>query len=118
MTVGCKLSKEDDSKVVDPKHYRSMIGSLLYVTYSRPDVKQVVGMMARFQAERHVQAVKRIFRYLKGTIYLGLWYPSKNSFSLRAYSYADWAGCVDDRKSTSGGSFFLGESLVAWISKK
>ena len=81
MIVGCKLSKEDESKTVDPKHYRSMIGSLLYVTASRPDVKQVVGMVARFQAgpkESHVHAVKRIFRYFKGTIDLGLWYPRKN----------------------------------------
>lgn len=105
VTVGCKLRKEYESKAADPKHYRSMIGSLLYVTTSRPDVKQAVGMVARFQAapkESHVQAVKRIFRYLKETIDLGLWYLSKNSFTLKAYSDADWAGCVDDRKSTSG----------------
>ena len=78
-------------------------------------------MVAKFQLapkETHVLAVKMIFRYLKGTMNLGLWYPSKKSFSLRAYSDANWAGCVDDRKSTSGGAFFLGESLVAWISKK
>ena len=105
MIVGCKLRKEDESNDVDPKHYRSMIGSLLYVTASRPDVKQAIGMVAIFQAapkESHVQAVKRIFRYLKGTIDLGLWYPSKNTFSLKAYSDAYGAGCVDDRKSTSG----------------
>jgi hypothetical protein len=98
-----------------------MIGSLLYVTASRPDVKQAIGMVARFQEapkEIHVQVVKIIFRYLKGTIYLGLWYPSKDSFTLKAYSDSDWAGSVDNRKSTSGGAFFLGESLVAWISKK
>jgi hypothetical protein len=121
MTLGCKLRKGDESKVVDPKHYRSMIGSFLYVTASRPDVKQSVGMVARFQAgskESHVQAIKRIFRYLRGTIDLGLWYPRKDSFTLKAYSYVDWAGSVDDRKSTSGGALFLGESLVAWISKK
>ena len=121
MTIRCKLSKEDESKDVDPKQYKSMIGGLLYVTTSRPDVKQVVGMVARFQVvpkESHVQAVKRIFRYLQGTIDLGLWYPSKNLFSLKAYSNADWVGCVDDRKSISGGAFFLGESLVAWTSKK
>ena len=73
-------------------------------------------MVARFQAgpkESHVHAVKRIFRYLKGTIDLGLWYPRKNSISLKAYSDADWVVCVDDKKSTSGGEFFLGESLVA-----
>ena len=121
MTMGCKLSKEDESKDVDQKSYRSMIGSILYVTVSRPNVKQVVGMVARFQLapkENHVQAVKRIFRYLKGTINLGLWYPNKKSFSLKAYSDVDWAGCVDDRKGTSGGTFFLGELLVLWISKK
>ena len=121
MTVGCKLSKEYDSKDVDEKHYRSMIWSLLYVTTSKPDVKQVVGMVDRFQdapKESHVQAVKIIFRYLKGTIDLGLWYPSKKSFSLMAYSDADWVGCVDHRRSTSGGSFFFRESLVSWTSKK
>ena len=95
-----------------------MIGSLLY---SRHDVKKDVGMVVRFQAapkESHVQAIKIIFRYLKGTIDLGLWYAIKNTFSLKSYLDGDWAGCVDDRKSTSGGSFFLGESLVSWISKK
>jgi hypothetical protein len=121
MKVGCKLRKEDESNVVDPKHYRSMIGSLLYVTTSRLDVKKEVGMVSRFQAtpkESHVQLVKRIFRYLKGTIDLGLWYPNKDSLTLKAYSYANWVGNVDDRKSTSGGTLFLGESLVAWIRKK
>ena len=121
MTVGCKLIKKDESKTVDPKHYISMIGIFLYVIASRPDVKQVVGIVAIFQdgpKESHVHTVKIIFRYLKGTIDPGLWYPSKNSFTLKAYSDADWAGCVDDRKSTSRGALFLGESLVAWTSKK
>ena len=87
MIVGCKLSKEDESKDVYPKHYISMIGSLRYVTDSKPYLKHTVGMVARFQAapkESHVQAMKIIFRYLKGTIDLGLWYPSKNSFTLKA----------------------------------
>jgi hypothetical protein len=121
MTFRYKLRKDDESKSVDPKHYISMIGSLLYVTTSRPDVKQVVGMVARFQEapkESHIQDVKRIFRYLKGTIDVGLWYPSKDSFTLKAYLDVDWAGSVDEKKGTSGGKFFLGESLVAWISKK
>ena len=121
MTVGCKLSNEDESKAIDPKHYRSMFGSLLYVTTSRPDFKKVVGMVARFQAapkESHVQVVKRIFRYLQGAIDLGLWYPRKNSFSLKAYSDVYWKGFLDDRKGTSGGALFLGESLVAWTNKK
>ena len=81
MIIGCKLSKDDESKEMDQKLYRSMIGSLLYVTTSRLDVMQEVGLVARFQAnpkEAHVLAIKRIFRYLKGTIEFGLWYPKGN----------------------------------------
>ena len=98
-----------------------MIGSLLHVTTYRPDVKQIIGMVAILQAapkESNVQDVKIIFRYLKGTIDIGFCYHIKNSFSLKSYSDADWEGCVDDRKSTSGGALFLGESLVAWKRKK
>ena len=98
-----------------------MIGSLLYVTTSRPDVMQAVGQVARFQAtpkETHIIAVKRIFRYLKGTIDFGLWYPKGSELTLIAYSNADWAGCVDDRRNTSGTTFFLGICLVSWSSKK
>jgi hypothetical protein len=99
MQTSCKLSKDDDSKSTDQRQYRSMIGSLLYVTTSRPDVMQAVGQVARFQAapkESHVLAVKRIFRYLKGTEEFGLWYPKGKYLSLIAYTDADWAGCIDD----------------------
>jgi hypothetical protein len=78
-------------------------------------------MVARFQAtpkESHFQTVKIFFRYLKGSIDIGLWYPSKDSFTLKSYSDVEWAGSVDDIKSTSGGAFFLGDSMVSWISKK
>ena len=101
MITGCKLSKDDESKEVDQRLYRSMIGSLLYVTASRPYVMQVVGQVARFQAapkETHIITVKRIFRYLKGTMDFGLRYPKGNELTLIAYSDADWAGCVDDKK--------------------
>ena len=121
MVTGCKLSKDDESKEVDQRQYISMIGSLLYVTASRPDVMQAVGQVARFQAspkESHVLAVKRIFRYLKGTMDYGLWYPKGNELTLIAYTDADWAGSVDDRKSTSGAAFYLGDCLVSWMSKK
>ena len=92
MTTGCKLSKDDESKEVDQKLCRSMIGSLLYVTTSRPYVMHVVGLVARFQAnpkEAHVLAIKRIFRYLKGTTKFGLWYPKGNELTLVAYLDAD-----------------------------
>jgi hypothetical protein len=91
MTTGCKLSKDDESKEVDQKLYISMIGSLLYLTTSRPDVMHAVGLVARFQAnpkETHVLAIKRIFRYLKGTTELGLWYPKGNELTMVAYTDA------------------------------
>ena len=121
ITTGCKLSKDDESKEVDQKLYRSMIGSLLYVTASILDVMQVVGLVARFQAnpkETHILAIKRIFRYLKGTTKFGLWYPKGNELTMVAYTDADWAGSIGDRKSTSGATLYLGNCLVAWSSKK
>jgi hypothetical protein len=121
MVTGCKLSKDDDSPDVDQRSYRSMIDNLLYITASRPDIMHAVGMVGRYQAtpkQSHFQAVKRIFRYLKETMAYGLWYPRNQNLQLTAYSDADWANCVDERKITSGGAFFLGDSLVAWLSKK
>ena len=105
MITGCKLSLEDFSKDVEQRLYRSMIGSLLYVTASHLDVMQEVGQVARFQAapkESHIIVVKRIIRYLKGTMEYGLWYPKGNDLVIQAYTYADRAGSVDDRKSISG----------------
>ncbi|GKC83017.1 hypothetical protein Tco_1138734, partial [Tanacetum coccineum] len=108
-------------KPVDHTDYRSMIGSLMYLTSSRPDIMFATCMCARYQEnpnEHHVSAVKRIFRYLKGTINLGLWYPKDSGFDLTAYSDADHAGCHLDRKSTSGSVQILGDKLVCWSSKK
>ena len=98
-----------------------MIGKLIYLTQSRPDISNVVGIVGRFAAEpkqSHLMAVKRIFRYLKGTIDYGLWYPNSENVELHVYTDADWVGCVDDRKSTLGGAIFLGDRLVSWTSKK
>jgi hypothetical protein len=121
MVTRCKLRKDDDSSDVDQRSYRSMIGILMYITTSRPNIMHVVGMVGRYQVapkEIHLQDVKRIFRYLKETMTYGLWYPKNQNLQLTSYSDADWANCVDERKSTSGGAFFLGDSLVAWLSKK
>ncbi|WVZ76672.1 hypothetical protein U9M48_024626, partial [Paspalum notatum var. saurae] len=98
-----------------------MIGSLLYLTATRPDIQFAVCLCARYQASprtSHHQAVKRIFRYLKFTPELGLWYSSGSSLSLRGFSDADHAGCQIDRKSTSGTCQLLGTSLVSWSSRK
>ena len=116
MVVGCKLSKDDPSPNVDQRSYQSMIGSHMYITASHPDIMQDVGMVGRFHCDPkqiHLVAVKRIFKYLKGTMNYGLWYPRNQNFQLTAYSDADWPNCLDERKSTSGGAFFLGDSLVA-----
>jgi hypothetical protein len=121
MVTGCKLSKFDDTKDVDQIVYRSMIGSLLYATATRPDIIHAVCQVGRFQASpkaSHLLEVKRIFIYLKGTTEYGLWYPIGNQLDLYAFADADWACCVDDRKSTSGATFFLGGCLVSWSSKK
>nr|GEY71387.1 uncharacterized mitochondrial protein AtMg00810-like [Tanacetum cinerariifolium] len=121
MVEQAKLKLDLVGKPVDHTDYRSMIGSLMYVTSSRPDIMFATCMCARYQAnpnEHHVSAVKRIFRYLKGTINLGLWYPKDSEFDLTAYSDADHAGCHLDRKSTSGSVQLLGDRLVCWSSKK
>ncbi|CAO2163650.1 unnamed protein product [Urochloa humidicola] len=121
MATNGHLDLDEKGKPVDLKLYRSMIGSLLYLTASRPDIMFSVCMCARFQAsprECHLTAVKRILRYLKYSPNIGLWYPKDAHFDLVGYSDSDYAGCKVDRKSTSGGCQFLGRSLVSWSSKK
>ncbi|GJU95221.1 retrovirus-related pol polyprotein from transposon TNT 1-94 [Tanacetum coccineum] len=101
--------------------YRSMIGALMYLTSSRPDIVHATCLCARYQAkptEKHLKEVKRIFRYLRGTVNMGLWYTKDSGFELTGFSDADYAGCKDTFKSTSGGAQFLGEKLVSWSSKK
>ncbi|GJV51901.1 retrovirus-related pol polyprotein from transposon TNT 1-94 [Tanacetum coccineum] len=121
MATKPKLDADLSGKLVDQTNYHSMIGSLMYLTSSRPDIVQAVCYCARYQArptEKHLKEVKRIFRYLKGTINMGLWYPKDSGFELTAFSDADHVGCLDTRKSTSGGIQFLGDKLVSWMSKK
>ena len=121
MPQNSKLFSDESGKSVDITKYRGMIGSLLYLTASRPDIMYSVCVCARFQAnpkESHLKAIKRIFKYLSGTISLGLFFPITNTFDLVGYSDADYAGSQTDRKSTSGVCNFLGQSLVCWQSKK
>ena len=99
MITGCNLSSHDDSSTVNQPEYRSMIGSLLYLTGARPDIVHVVGIFGRFQAnlkESNLQVVKRIFKYLQGTQDFGLWYPKNADLTLHAYTNVDWSGHVDD----------------------
>nr|GEX41035.1 retrovirus-related Pol polyprotein from transposon TNT 1-94 [Tanacetum cinerariifolium] len=116
-----KLDEDKEGKAIDPSHYRGMIGTLLYLTASRHDLQFAICMYARYQArptEKHVHAVKRIFRYLRETIHRGLWYPKDSSVALTAFAYADYVGCQDTRRSTSGSVQFLRERLIRWSSKR
>nr|GFC90712.1 uncharacterized mitochondrial protein AtMg00810-like [Tanacetum cinerariifolium] len=98
-----------------------MIGTLLYLTASRPNLQFAICMCARYQArptEKHVHAVKRIFQYLRRTVHRGLWYLKDFSVSLTAFADVDHAGCQYTRQSTSGSVQFLGERLISWSSKR
>ncbi|GJZ41770.1 putative ribonuclease H-like domain-containing protein, partial [Tanacetum coccineum] len=115
------LVKDEEANDVDVHLYRSMIGSLMYLTASRPDIMFAVCACSRFQVtpkSSHLSAVKRIFRYLKGKPKLGLWYPRVSSFDLESYSDSDYARANLDRKSTTGGCQFLGRRLISWQCKK
>nr|GEX86403.1 hypothetical protein [Tanacetum cinerariifolium] len=113
--------KDKTRKDVDLHPYRSMIGSLMYLTASRPDIMFAVCACARHQVtpkECHLHAVKRIFRYLKGHPKLGPWYPKESPFDLVAYSDSDYGGATQDSKSTTGGCQFFGRKLISWQCKK
>ncbi|GJV31486.1 putative ribonuclease H-like domain-containing protein [Tanacetum coccineum] len=115
------LLKDEDGEEVDVHLYRSMIGSLMYLTSSRPDIMFIVCACARYQVNLkvlHLHAVKRIFRYLKGQPKLGLWYLKDSPFDLVAYTDSDYAGASLDRKSTTGGCQFLGCRLILCQCKK
>ena len=106
---------------VDQTLYRSMIVSLLYLTASRPDLAFSVGVCDRFQSylkQSHLSAVKRIIKYVSGTVEYGILYTYDTNCSLAGYTDADWASSLDDCKSTFGGCFYIGNNLVAWHSKK
>ncbi|GJR13398.1 hypothetical protein Tco_0796050 [Tanacetum coccineum] len=115
------LLKDEDDEEVDVHMYRSMIGSLMYLTSSRPDIMFAMCACARYQVNpkvSHLHAMKRIFRYLKGQPKLGLWYSKDSPFDLVAYTYSDYARASLDRKSTTGGSQFLRCRLISWRCKK
>ena len=121
MSTTCYLDKDETGQSISIKKYRGIIGSLLYLSASRPDIMFSVCMCARFQAnpkESHLSAVKRIMRYLLGTINIGLWYPKNSTCNLIGYSDFDFFGWKTDRKSTSGTYHFIGSALVSWHSKK
>nr|GEX30927.1 retrovirus-related Pol polyprotein from transposon TNT 1-94 [Tanacetum cinerariifolium] len=121
MVEKSKLDENKEGKGVDPSHYHGMIGTLLYRTASRPDLQFAICMCSWYQArptKKHVHVVKRIFRYLRGTIHQGLWYPKDSSVALTAFVDADHAGYQETCRSTSGSVQFLEERLISWSSKR
>ncbi|GJR48224.1 putative ribonuclease H-like domain-containing protein [Tanacetum coccineum] len=121
METKVALTKDEEAVDVDVHLYRSMIGSLMYLTASRPDIMYAVCVCSRFQVTpktSHLNAVKRIFKYLKGKPHLGLWYPRESPFDLEAFSDSDYSGSNLDRKSTTGGCQFLRQRLISWQCKK
>ncbi|WVZ87097.1 hypothetical protein U9M48_033789 [Paspalum notatum var. saurae] len=116
-----KLSATDGPSVADPSEYRSLAGALQYLTLTRPDIAYAVQQVCLFMhdpREPHLALIKRILRYVKGTLSTGLHLGKSSPQSLTAYSDADWAGCPDSRRSTSGYCVFLGDNLVSWSSKR
>ncbi|GJX42633.1 copia protein [Tanacetum coccineum] len=121
MSSDTKLMKDEECESVDSTKYRGMLGSLFYLTASRPDIMFSVCLCGHFQEApntSHLEAIKRIFRYIKGTTYLGLWYPKGTSIEIVVYADSDHAGDYVDRKSTSGICTFVGCYLTSWFSKK
>ncbi|GKB24021.1 hypothetical protein Tco_0863422, partial [Tanacetum coccineum] len=121
MVEKSKLDENTQGKAVDPTHYRIMVGTLMYLIASRPDLTFVVCMSAWYQAkptENHLHVIKRIFKYLRGTVNRGLWYPKDSSITLTSYADTDHTGCQDTRRSTSKSMQLLGEKLVNWSSKR
>ncbi|XP_073153170.1 secreted RxLR effector protein 161-like [Henckelia pumila] len=116
-----KLRKDSVEAGVDNTMYRSMIVSLLYLTVIHLDIMFSVCLCARYQSDlkvTHLKAVMRILKYVSGTLDLRLWYTRKTKTNLVGFSDADWAGDVNDRKSTTGGCFYLDNNLVSWYSRK
>nr|GEU78046.1 retrovirus-related Pol polyprotein from transposon TNT 1-94 [Tanacetum cinerariifolium] len=119
--LGLQVHQSPCGTPTDQTNYRRMIGGLMYLTASRPDIAYATFVCVRYQARptvKHLKEVKRIFRYLRQSYNKGLWYLKDSRFELIAYSNADHAGCKDDYKSTSGGLQFLGGKLVSWNLKK
>jgi hypothetical protein len=120
MSSVVSLGPDEDGEAVHQGEYKSMVGSLLYLTATQPNIQFVVGLCAHFQSSprsSHRMAVQRVFRYLKHTLEFGIWYFA-SSLDLVGFSDADFAGCGIDRKSTFGTCHFLGSSLICWSSRK
>lgn len=116
-----KLTKEDNSGPAEAVKFRSLVGGLIYLTHTRPDINFSVSLISRFMqspSKLHMGAAKRVLRYVSGTTGLGLWYRRSDDIKLTGFTDSNWAGCQDERKSTSGYLFSIGDTPVSWSTKK
>ncbi|KAJ8628309.1 hypothetical protein MRB53_021616 [Persea americana] len=121
VATGLRLTKEREGRDINPTLFKSLIGSLRYLTITRPDIVYAVGLLSQYMEipkESHWVAAKRILRYIKGTMDLGLFYDYGNESKLYGYSDSDWGSDQDERKSTIGYVFYLGSTTFTWVSKK
>ncbi|KAF2288718.1 hypothetical protein GH714_011372 [Hevea brasiliensis] len=120
MNMNEKLQVEDGTGKGDASHYRSLVEGLIYLTHTRLDIAFPIGVVSRFMqspTKHHFEVAKRILRYIAGTMEYGIWYSQKSECKLFGYTDNDWAGCLDDRKSTSRNVFSLGSGAISWSLK-
>ncbi|XP_048232904.1 secreted RxLR effector protein 161-like [Ricinus communis] len=121
IVLGVKLTKDEAGVKVDKTYYKQVVGSLMYLTATHPDMIFMVNLISRYMenpTEMHLQVAKRVLKYLKGTIEFGIFYKKGGDGELHVYSDSDYAGDLEDRKSTSGYIFLLSSGAISWSSKK
>ncbi|XP_057982216.1 uncharacterized mitochondrial protein AtMg00810-like [Malania oleifera] len=121
MDSNLKLTTSDYDSYEDPSAYRRLVGQLLYLTLTRPDLTFSVQVLSQFLAKpavSHFKAVIRVLKYLKATPGQGLFFPASSKLQLKPFSDSDWVGCIDTRRSVTGFAIFLGDSLISWKRKK
>ena len=121
MDSNLKLLTDDSSELVDVTLYRQIIGSLMYLTNTSPNICFGVNTLSQYLVQPrqvHLVAAKHVMRYLKGTIDFGLYYDNRHEYRLYGYTDANWARSISDRKSTSGGCYSLGSAMISWFSRK
>jgi len=119
--IGIKLTNEGDRRTLDATYFKQIVGSLRYLMRTRPDIYYVLGLVSQYMEsprQVHLQVVKIIMRYIKGTTSFGLFYSSSKKIEIVGYSDSDWGGDSDERKSTSGHCFMIRKTVCLWSSKK